>query len=116
MPEWGFTDSIHQFTGITVEKGPSSALLNLYAAVPSMHVCFALMVGIPMSRLVHRRPLRLLWLLYPLLITFVVVATGNHYLTDVFLGALTAGASWLIADRLLARARPDAWTFQPAAA
>ncbi len=51
MPEWGFTDSIHQFTGITVEKGASSALINLYAAVPSMHVCFALMVGIPMSRL-----------------------------------------------------------------
>ena len=51
MPEWGFTDSIHQFTGITVEKGASSALVNLYAAVPSMHVCFALMVGIPMSRL-----------------------------------------------------------------
>src|SRR5947209_19660441 len=31
MPEWGFTDSIQQFTGITVEKGASSALINLYA-------------------------------------------------------------------------------------
>jgi hypothetical protein len=30
------------------------ALLNLYAAVPSMHVCFALMIGWPMSRLSHR--------------------------------------------------------------
>jgi membrane-associated phospholipid phosphatase len=116
MPEWGFTDSIHQFTGITVEKGASSALINLYAAVPSMHVCFALMVGIPMSRLVRRRPARIAWRLYPLLITFVVIATGNHYLTDVFLGALTAGASWMIASRLLARARPDAWTFRPARA
>jgi membrane-associated phospholipid phosphatase len=116
MPEWGFADSIHQFTGITVEKGPSSALLNLYAAVPSMHVCFALMVGIPMSRLTRRRGVRIAWRLYPLLITFVVVATGNHYLTDVFLGALTACASWLIATRFLARARPDAWAFQPAPA
>jgi membrane-associated phospholipid phosphatase len=116
MPEWGFTDSIHQFTGITVEKGASSALVNLYAAVPSMHVCFALMVGIPMSRLTRRRAARIAWRIYPLLITFVVIATGNHYLTDVFLGALTAGASWMIASRLLARARPDAWTFRPARA
>src|ERR1700751_3772847 len=56
LPEWGFTDTIQQFTGITVERGAGSALLNLYAAVPSMHVCFALMVGIPMSMLVKRRP------------------------------------------------------------
>jgi membrane-associated phospholipid phosphatase len=116
MPEWHFTDSIQQFTGITVEKGPGSALLNFYAAVPSMHVCFALMVGIPMSRLVRHRPVKLLWLLYPVLIAFVVVATGNHYLTDVFLGGMTALAAALFADRLLARARPDAWTFQQAAA
>jgi hypothetical protein len=64
----------------------------------------------------RRRTARIAWRLYPLLITFVVVATGNHYLTDVFLGALTAGASWLIASRLLARARPDAWAFRPARA
>jgi membrane-associated phospholipid phosphatase len=55
-------------------------------------------------------------MLYPLAITFVVVATGNHYLTDVFLGALTAGVSALAAQRLLARARPDAWAFGQATA
>ncbi len=112
MPEWGFTDSIKQFTGVQVESdGPARALLNLYAAVPSMHVCFALMIGFPMARLVRRRPARIAWRLYPLLITFVVVATGNHYLTDVFLGACTAVAAALLADRLLARARPDVWAF-----
>lgn len=116
MPEWGFTDTIHQFTGISVERGPSSALLNLYAAVPSMHVCFALIVGVPMARLVRRRWAKAMWLLYPVLITFVVVATGNHYLTDVLLGALTAGAATLLANRLLARARPDKWAFGHAAA
>ena len=53
----------------------------------------------------------MLWCFYPLFITFVVVATGNHYFTDVFLGALTAGLSALLAKQLLARARPDAWAF-----
>ena len=112
MPEWGFTDSIAQFLGTPhVENGPGKALLNFYAAVPSMHVCFAVMIGVPMARLVKRWWARVLWCLYPLFITFVVVATGNHYLTDVVLGALTAGASALLAKQLLARARPDAWAF-----
>jgi membrane-associated phospholipid phosphatase len=116
MPEWGFTDAIQQFTGVTAEHGPSSALLNLYAAIPSMHVCFSLMLGVPMSRFVRHRVARIAWLLYPLFITFVVIATGNHYLTDVVLGAFTAGVSFLLAGQLLARARPDAWAFRQATA
>jgi hypothetical protein len=114
MPEWGFTDAISQFvTGGSgsVDFGASKAFLNFYAAVPSMHVCFAVMVGGSMSQLVSWRPGRIAWALYPLFVTFVVVATANHYLTDVFLGALTAGISALLAQRLLARARPDAWAF-----
>src|ERR1700743_3323696 len=93
MPEWGFTDSIQQFTGVTAENGPTSALLNLYAAIPSMHVCFSLMIGWPMARLVKPRLAKLRRTRSPLFITFVVIATGNHYLTAAFLGAITALAS-----------------------
>jgi membrane-associated phospholipid phosphatase len=121
MPEWGFTDSISQLLGFNGamhfdNHGPEGALVNLYAAVPSMHVCFAVMTGWPMARLVRRRWARITWALYPLWITFVVVATGNHYLTDVFLGALTAGVAALLAKQLLARARPDVWAFSQATA
>jgi hypothetical protein len=118
MPEWGFTDAISQFIGVSHldGTGAASAFVNVYAAVPSMHVCFAVMTGLPMSRLVRRRSARVAWTLYPVWITFVVVATGNHYLTDVFLGAMTAGASMLLAKQLLARARPDVWAFSPAPA
>jgi hypothetical protein len=119
MPEWGFTDSISQFlTGGTnwFDYGPAGAVTNSYAAVPSAHVCFAAIVGISMARLSASRAAKALWLLYPALITFVVVATANHFLTDVFLGAVTAGVAALLADRLLARARPTVWTFRPATA
>jgi membrane-associated phospholipid phosphatase len=117
MPEWGFTDSISQFLGtFHFDNGPSKAFLNLYAAVPSMHVCFAVMIGWPMIRFVSRWWAKLIWALYPVWITFVVVATGNHYLTDVFLGAATAATSALMAGQLLARARPDAWAFDQATA
>jgi PAP2 superfamily len=115
MREWGFTDSISDFvTGGfgSVASGPGKAFLNFYAAVPSMHVCFALIIGLSMRRLVRRRWARFAWTLYPLLVTFVVVATANHYFTDVFLGALTAGVSVLVSQRLLARAKPNVWAFR----
>jgi membrane-associated phospholipid phosphatase len=116
MPAWGFTDPVQQFTGVSLQHGIGAALFNPYAAVPSMHVCVALMIGGTMSRLVRNRVLRIAWLTYPVLITFVVVVTGNHYFTDVVLGAMTAAISALLAKRLLARARPDAWAFRRALA
>ena len=114
MPQWGFSDSIRQFTGVNADQGAVGVLLNPYAAVPSMHVCFALMISLPMSRLVHSAPARLLWRAYPLWIVFVVVVTGNHYFTDVVLGALTAALSAACAKQLFARARPDVWAFDVA--
>jgi hypothetical protein len=117
MPEWGFTDAISQFMGLGTmyfdNHSAAGAFANLYAAVPSMHVCFAVMTGWSMVRLVRRRAAKIAWALYPLWITFVVVATGNHYFTDVFLGALTAGVAALLAKHALARLRPDAWAFRP---
>ena len=57
-----------------------TALSNPYAAVPSMHVAFALMVGWPLARLGRWRPLRVAWFLYPFLMAFVIVVTANHFI------------------------------------
>jgi hypothetical protein len=110
FPEWGFGDSVADFTGVSHDNVTVNALFNPYAAVPSMHVCFALMIGLPLSRLVANRAGRIFWGVYPALVVFVIVATGNHFLADAFLGALTAGVSAYAAS-WLARARPAAWAF-----
>lgn len=115
FPEWGFTDPVRALTPVNVSEQSASmtALFNPYAAVPSMHVAFALMIGWPLARLAAHRWVSALWILYPFLMTFVIVATANHFIIDAMLGALTAavsayGASWL------ARARPAAWRFSRA--
>jgi hypothetical protein len=113
LPEWGFFDAVADFTGVRADSVAVNTLFNPYAAVPSMHVAFALMIGIPLARLIRWPALRVFWALYPLLITFVIVVTGNHFLADAFLGALTAGVSGYSAW-WLARARPAAWAFAPA--
>ena len=55
LPELGFTDSVLDFTGVS-RTSDVNALYNPYAAVPSMHVGFALMLAIPMIRMT-RAPL-----------------------------------------------------------
>jgi membrane-associated phospholipid phosphatase len=40
--------------------------------------------------------------------------TGNHYWLDGAIGAMVAAVSALVAARLLARARPEVWSFAPA--
>src|SRR5512132_331279 len=112
FPEWGFFDAVSDFTGVSHDSVAVNALFNPYAAIPSMHVCFALMISVPLIKLSKRRVVKVAWGLYPLLVTFVIVATGNHFLADAFLGALTAAlAAWVAA--WLARARPRAWAFGP---
>jgi membrane-associated phospholipid phosphatase len=113
FPEWGFTDSVSSFTGVPQDSVAVNALFNPFAAVPSMHVAFALMLGWPLAHLVKHRIVRIFWWLYPLLVTFVVVATGNHFVMDAVFGAMTAGASAYVAANVLARVRPHVWAFAP---
>ena len=89
-----------------------SALFNPYAAVPSMHVAFALMISWPLALLARRSVVRVLWIVYPFVITFVIVVTANHFILDALLGALTAVAS-AYGARLLGRVRPGGvWRFE----
>ena len=64
---------------------------------------------------VHGRPAKIFWAIYPLILVWVVVATGNHWLLDAVLGAATAAVSFYAA-RWLAQKRPEAWAFSPARA
>ena len=109
LPEWGFADPVAALAG----GEAVGALANPYAAMPSMHVGFALMLGATMARLVRRGWARALWCGYPALVTLVVLFTANHWVLDAAAGALTAAVSALAAHALLARARPQAWAWAP---
>jgi hypothetical protein len=116
LPEWGFIDTVTDVTSVNLyhPSASMSALFKPYAAVPSMHVAFALMISWPLARLARSRVVRVAWVLYPFLITFVIVVTANHFIFDALLGALTAGASAYGAS-WLARARPSVWRFSTVA-
>jgi membrane-associated phospholipid phosphatase len=112
LPELGFVDSVSDFTGVSSDSNVN-ALFNPYAAVPSMHVGFALMLSVPMIRIVKHRWAKVVWAIYAPIVACVVVVTANHWIFDAATGALVAAVSALAAQTVFARVRPKAWAWDP---
>jgi hypothetical protein len=113
FPDAGFTDTIATFTNMKQDSSFASVLVNPYAAVPSMHIAFSLMVAVPAMSLVRSVWARALWSGYPLLVFFVIVVTANHFWFDAAAGAAVACLAAVTAHQL-ARLRPDAWSWREA--
>jgi hypothetical protein len=76
------------------------ALTNQLAAMPSLHVGWALWCAWVVASLTSRTRVRLLALAYPLGTTLVVLGTANHYLLDAAAGAaVMALGIWLARPR-----------------
>lgn len=111
---YGFVDTVSQSVGVDPDDSVN-ALFNPYAAVPSMHCAFAMMLGFTFMRIGKHRVTRIVWGVYPAVMVWCVVVTANHWWLDAAFGAATAGLS-AYAALLLARARPHVWAFRPAQA
>lgn len=96
----GFVDTLSIISGIDLHAGNLSGWFNPFAAVPSMHFAYALMIGVVAAILIRPWPLRLLVLTYPMLVFVTIVGTANHYVFDAIAGgavmcaAFAATAVW----------------------
>lgn len=95
FPEWGFVDTLAQYSSINHDSGLISFAANPYAAMPSLHAMDALIVGLVMFRLARLRAAKAIWLAWPLWVSFAVISTGNHYWLDVVAGFALAVATGL---------------------
>jgi membrane-associated phospholipid phosphatase len=109
LPELGLDPSSAVTGNDPVMSAPGDPLFNPFAAVPSMHVAFSLIFAWSLALLVGPRLLKALLFAYPLLMTYVVVASGNHFWLDAAFGAIVAAAAAGIA-LLAARLNPE-WSF-----
>ena len=95
----GMVDTGHA-GGMSIYQAPVlGSMSNEYAAMPSLHVGWALLIAIVMIAACRTR-WRWLWLLHPLATVFVVVSTANHYWLDGI-----AGSALVVASLLLTRSR-----------
>jgi len=98
----GIGDTVSHATSINLTSHAVSSFYNPYAAVPSMHIGFSLLIGFTVCRLARRRLARIAGAAYPAFVLLVIVATGNHFFLDAAAGAavaLVAGAAVSAASR-----------------
>ena len=87
----GLVDTLHRMSGVDLHGGPLSGLFNPYAAVPSMHFGYALLIGVTVAVLARRPAVRLVAPLYPAVVFLTIVATANHFVVDALAGGLVIG-------------------------
>ncbi len=98
-PGFGFVDVLDP-TQANLRSSLVGSLTNLYAAVPSLHSAYALLLGITGFRACRHLMTRLIWALYPALVVFSTVVTGNHWILDAAAGFAALGIAWVLVSRL----------------
>jgi membrane-associated phospholipid phosphatase len=88
LPGGGYVDSVAAAGFGSSHTGPVPA--DQYAAMPSLHLAWAVWTASVAMLLLSRYRLRVLLVLYPAVTAVAVVVTGNHYVLDVLAGVLVA--------------------------
>lgn len=99
--EGGLTDTVSAQTPVQLDSDLIRAFYNPVAAMPSLHVGLAPVVGWALWRLTPWLWTRALGVAYPVLIALSIVVTGNHWVLDIAGGLAVvlpaaALAAWLV--------------------
>ena len=118
----GFVDTMAQYSSYGWWGGEASAprgmggMTNQYAAMPSLHVGWALWCGVMLWRHGRTRMAKTAAVVYPLVTTIVVMGTANHYFLDAVAGRGRDGRRAAADPRALRLADVAASAAGPAAA
>src|SRR5690242_6053940 len=95
LADIGIADTITSQTSMSMTSNFSTSFFNELAAVPSLHVGFAVIVGFALFAAV-RNPLRWVFLLWGPIVMLAVVATGNHFVFDAAAGLVACVAGYAL--------------------
>ncbi|MFJ5260268.1 phosphatase PAP2 family protein [Streptomyces sp. NPDC088387] len=90
LTETGMIDTARIYGPSVYGPPQTDQLSNQFAAMPSLHFGWALMVAVGLIAATRSR-WRWLWLLHPLLTLTVIVGTANHYWLDAVVAAALLG-------------------------
>lgn len=101
LMDHGPSDTVSRDTPIDLDSGLVRVMYNPIAAMPSLHVGLAPIVGGALALLAPRPVAPLVLVGYPLAVTISVIVTGNHYVLDVAGGLLVVAPSAALAGYLV---------------
>ena len=83
----GFVDTLSELSGFDLEHRFLVRFYNPVAAMPSLHVAFAVVTASNMASRTEHTAAKALAYAYPGIVSLVVAGTGNHYTLDAVAGA-----------------------------
>jgi membrane-associated phospholipid phosphatase len=98
----GFVDTLEVYSPVDYHQESIQMLYNPYAAMPSLHVGFAVFVGIGLYMIGGHWIFKALGIIFPLLMSIAVVATGNHFILDAVAGTMLAAGAYILVPKLAA--------------
>ena len=102
----GFVDTVTNGAHLNLSSNLLGSVYNPYAAVPSLHFGYSLIVGVSIAAYAQRRAVRIMGALYPGVMLIVIVATGNHFFFDAAAGAVVVGIGYVVARLLTGHGTP----------
>jgi hypothetical protein len=108
----GFVDTVSEHGPLDLSSRLLGRFYNPVAAVPSLHLGYAAVVGGAMAWQAHAFGARVAGAVYPFVALFVIVATGNHFYFDAATGAGVAFIATIVAAMLTRDVAPRAATVQ----
>lgn len=96
MPELGYVDTLALRAAPAYQAQEVGLFVNPYAALPSLHVGWALLAGFAVWQTSSHPLMRAFAVAIPLSQSWAVVATANHWTLDAFAGIAVCAIAWLI--------------------
>jgi hypothetical protein len=87
-----FVDTLSSASGVDLDRGAVSQLFNPIAAMPSLHMAWAVISAESLRACSSRRSVRAAAALYPPAVAAVVIVTANHLVVDVIAGGILGWA------------------------
>jgi hypothetical protein len=91
---WGFVDTMSAY-GPSAYDGASGAVANQYAAMPSLHVGWAVLIAVVVARTASGS-IRQLAICHAVITVVVVTVTANHWFMDGIVAGAILGATLVL--------------------
>ena len=94
LPEFGFIDTMATHGVLNYGSTLLNNITNHYAAMPSCHFGWSLLIGIATIHIAKAWWLKIFGALLPSLMLVSILATANHFILDAVGGAIVIGLSY----------------------
>jgi len=96
VPGFDFVDTMAEYGAMNYESPGLNSLANPFAAMPSLHFGWTMLIGIATIYIAKAWWLKALGALLPLFMLVSILATANHFILDAVGGAVVIAISYCI--------------------